>query len=414
ELTGIYNINTFYKCAKNLLDEKPDKKFAIVRMDINRFKFINDLYGMEEGNNLLQYIASVISQNMTEDDAFGRMNSDIFCLCIAYSGKNTLLGRIGKIIEGITRYSDNYQVMPSFGICIVKNRDMPVSILCDWAHLAQKTIKGSLIKKWAFYDNHLRSQQLEERSIENEMEWALASGQFKVYLQPKHNMKTGKIIGAEALVRWDHPEKGIMAPYRFIPLFERNGFIIKLDEFVWETTCLLIKKWIDSGNKPVPVSMNVSRVHIFNPRFNEKLLAMVNKYNLPHHLLEVELTESSFIENSMDLFKSMEKLINEGIFFSMDDFGSGYSSLNMLKNTPVNNIKLDREFLNETVSTTRGRQIVKHTIHMVNDLKINIIAEGVETAEQAEFLAECGCMAAQGYHFSKPMPVESFEKIYFN
>lgn len=409
-LTGIYNINTFYAQADKLIREYPKQKFAVVRLDVNRFKFINDLYGREEGNRLLRFMATVISANMGDMDAFGRMNSDVFCLCMSYGSGNPLLVRIRKILGEINRFSESYQVMPSCGICIVKERDVPITILCDWANLAQKTIKGSLIKQWAFYDKKLRARQLEEQRIENEMDDALRNRQFKVYLQPKHNVQDGKVIGAEALVRWDHPERGFLTPYRFIPLFERNGFIIKLDEYVWEETCRIIKSWLDRGLEAVPVSVNVSRVQVYNPNFYRKLLSIIRRYDIPKKLLEVELTESSFVENTVDLYRGMEKLRQEGIAFSMDDFGSGYSSLNMLKNVPVNTIKLDREFFNESVATEKGKTIIEHTIGMINDLQLQVIAEGVETSDQAGFLNECGCLAAQGYFYSKPMPVEEFEE----
>ena len=409
-LTGIYNINTFYAQAERLVREHPCQKFAVVRLDVNRFKFINDLYGREEGNRLLRFMATVISANMGTMDAFGRMNSDVFCLCMSYASGDPLLVRIKKILKEINQFSESYQVMPSCGICIVKDRDTQMSILCDWANLAQKTIKGSLIKQWAFYDKKLRAKQLDERRIENEMNEALNKRQFKVYLQPKHNVQNGSVIGAEALVRWDHPERGFLTPDRFIPLFERNGFIIKLDEYVWEETCRIIKSWLDRGMVAVPVSVNVSRVQVYNPNFYKKLLNIIRRYDIPKKLLEVELTESSFVENTVDLYRGMERLREEGISFSMDDFGSGYSSLNMLKNVPVNTIKLDREFFNESVATQKGKTIIEHTIGMINDLKLQVIAEGVETNEQAAFLNDCGCLAAQGYYYSRPMPVDEFEK----
>ena len=409
-LTGIYNINTFYAQAERLVREHPCQKFAVVRLDVNRFKFINDLYGREEGNRLLRFMATVISAIMGTMDGFGRMKSDVFCLCMSYASGDPLLVRIKKILKEINQFSESYQVMPSCGICIVKDRDTQMSILCDWANLAQKTIKGSLIKQWAFYDKKLRAKQLDERRIENEMDEALKKRQFKVYLQPKHNVQNGSVIGAEALVRWDHPERGFLTPDRFIPLFERNGFIIKLDEYVWEETCRIIKSWLNRGMVAVPVSVNVSRVQVYNPNFYKKLLNIIRRYDIPKKFLEVELTESSFVENTVDLYRGMERLREEGISFSMDDFGSGYSSLNMLKNVPVNTIKLDREFFNESVATQKGKTIIEHTIGMINDLKLQVIAEGVETNEQAAFLNDCGCLAAQGYYYSRPMPVDEFEK----
>lgn len=413
DLTGIYNERTFYVHARQIIASRYAAKHAIIRMDINRFKFINDLYGIAEGDKFLKYIAATLRTTLSEKDAYGRMNSDIFCFCVSYKNERELIALVDALTERIAQYSFGHAVFPSFGICTVDDPSVPVNILCDWANLAVKTIKGNLIKKWAFYDDRLRAKHLYERKIEHEMEKALRSGQFVIYLQPKHDIGSGDIIGAEALVRWKHPEDGIRAPSQFIPLFEKNGFVVRLDEYVWESTCKLLRKWLDAGCTPIPISMNISRIHIYNPGFEQKIIQLIEKYDLPSQWIELELTESTFIENSAELYKKMSALQENGFKFSMDDFGAGYSSLNMLKNTPINTIKLDREFLSETAVTKRGQTVIQHMISMARELKLQVIAEGVETALQAEFLARAGCVVAQGFYFSRPMPVSQFERWHF-
>lgn len=412
-LTGIYNVQGFSTRAEKLLQTNINEKYAVIRIDVNRFKFINDIYGIEEGDKLLKYIGNIIKNCTTVNDTYGRLNGDIFCLCVRYKTQENLIKLVEKISEQISSYSLGYKVVASFGICLVEDRKVPISILCDWANLALKTVKGNLIQKWAFYDDKLRQKQLEERVIEDEMEMALEKKQFSVYLQPKHDVKNNNIIGAEALIRWEHPTRGLISPGSFIPLFEKNGFIVRLDEYVWEEICKTLAKWIKEGYKPVPISMNVSRIHIYNYGFEKKILDLIEKYNLPSELIELELTESTFIENTGELYKIMEFLQKKGLSFSMDDFGSGYSSLNMLKSAPIDTIKLDREFLNETTVTNKGQTIIRHTIAMANQLKLNVVAEGVETEKQADFLVKAGCLIAQGYYFSKPMNIEEFQKLMF-
>lgn len=407
-LTDLPNMTAFYSKAEKLIQENLNKKYVVIRMDINRFKFINDIYGMEEGDRLLCFIADIIRHHIPETEAYGRIGGDVFCICMEFEKKQELIELMDQISLELNAYNLGYKVVPAFGLCVIEDIKVPVSILCDWAGLAIKTIKGNMIRKWAFYDDKLRAKQLEEGRIEDEMEEALESHQFQIYYQPKYEISHSQIVGAEALVRWIHPKEGMRSPDSFIPLFEKNGFIMKLDEYVWEETFRFMKKWRESGGAEFPISVNVSRHHIYNMGFCEKIIALADKYLLPHRLIELELTESLFIENPEDLYKTMGILQNKGFRFSMDDFGAGYSSLNMLKNTPVNTIKLDRGFLNETVSTEKGKIVVQCAIEMARKLNLDVIAEGVETKEQAEFLLKCGCETAQGFYYSKPLPVDQF------
>ena len=242
---------------------------------------------------------------------------------------------------------------------------------------------------------------------------ALAEGQFVVYLQPKVEIFSGRIVGAEALARWRHPERGLIPPNRFVPFFERNGFIILLDEYIWEEVCKLLRSWLDKGYRPLPVSINVSRMHFNDNGFCGKLRALTDKYHLPRHLLELELTESAFFENEKILQRTMRSLQEAGFAFSMDDFGTGYSSLNTLRALPFNTVKLDRAFVSDSTDNQRGQIVARNTIVLAKQLGMRIIAEGVETVEQALFLRNMGCDQAQGFYYSRPMDAREFETFSF-
>ncbi|WP_332880439.1 diguanylate cyclase domain-containing protein [Oxalobacter formigenes] len=411
-LTGIYNMQAFYDRASSMMRNNPERQYYIVRLDIDRFKVINDLYGLEEGDRLLKTIAGLLSDRMKENAAYGRISGDIFCACVAYS-REEIIHFVQDVAARLAEYPLASKIIPSFGICKVDNVQTPINVLCDWANLALKTVKGSFYPIYAFYDETLRHQILSEKKIESEMDLALLRKEFLMYLQPKVDIATSKIIGAEGLVRWNHPEEGLIPPDRFVPLFEKNGFIIQMDEYIWEQACICLKRWVDMGLEPVPVSVNVSRMHIHDNKLNEKLLELIRKYDLPPELLELELTESIFFENEELLVGTIRKLQQDGFSISLDDFGAGYSSLNMLKDLSIETIKLDRGFFNEVIVTPRGKTVVAHTISLAKALNINIIAEGVENQEQAEFLLNAGCPFAQGYYYSMPVPIGKFEELAF-
>lgn len=411
-LTGVFNMQTFYARAEQLLRGNPDRSYSIMRMDIDRFKVINELYGLEAGDLLLKTIARLISERMNAHSVCGRISGDVFCMCVDYT-EAEILDFVATITTQLADYPLTSRLVPSFGICRVDSRETPINVLCDWAHLALKTVKGNVLVSHAFYDETLRKRILEEKKIESEMHLALEEGQFHLYLQPKVHITTEKIIGSEGLVRWHHPTEGLILPDRFIPLFEKNGFIIRLDEYIWEQTCILLRTWLDKGRKVTPVSVNVSRMHIHDTRLCEKLLGLMHKYNLPPRLFELELTESVFLNDEKNLVEAMRTLQKHGFLFSLDDFGAGYSSLNMLKSLPIDTIKIDRGFLTEVSVTERGKAIIRHTISLANALHMKVVAEGVENEEQAAFLRNAGCFVAQGFYYSPPVPIAVFEKMAF-
>ena len=259
-----------------------------------------------------------------------------------------------------------------------------------------------------FYDSAMKISLKRRKLIEDDMKDALTNGEFKMYLQPKYSISGGDVIGAEALVRWLHPQRGMIAPNDFIPIFEQNGFVVKLDEYIWERACSLVRRQLDEGIEPVPISVNVSRVHLTGEDFIDFAERLIKKYDIPKSLLELEITET--IEN-INANRMVREAKERGFTLLMDDFGSGYSSLNNLKSTPFDVLKIDRSFLSSFMESERGQKIISHTIAMSRDIGLDIIAEGVETKEQAAFLSSCGCDAAQGFYYSRPMPEEMFMEL---
>lgn len=412
-LTGAYNIQTFFEKIDVLIKKHQEERYCVLRFDVAGFKAINETFGLEEGNRLLRVIARLIRQRLNAGkEAFARITADVFALCLSGGPEKALLF-IQELSRYMERYSETFRVKLFFGICPVENTHTPAHILCDWAYLAQKTVKGSDLVNFAFYDDALRKRLHDENYIIDQMDQALEKKQFKLVLQPKVQISSGRIIGAEALVRWQHPADGLILPGRFVPLFESNGFILRLDFYIWDLTCRTLRDWLDRGYDPMPISVNVSRLHFNDDNLPDKLIRLMNTYNLPRHMLELELTESAFFANETIMIRLMHELQAAGFIFSMDDFGTGYSSLITLRDLPFNIVKLDRAFISNGTDNQRGQIVARNTIAMARDLNMFIVAEGVETLEHARFLLNCGCNCAQGFYYSHPMDPVEFEVLSF-
>lgn len=412
KLTGLYDGVTFCRMVKNAVAEDNEKKYALILFDIEKFKIVNELYGFDFADEVLEFIAFNMRNIFKETGAvICHFMSDFFGIFTEYDSEEDLIEMVKQISSKTSLYK-NVPVSLSFGIHKIRDRSLSPRLICDYANMAKKTVKGNRIVNYAFYTEKIKNRILEDKYIENEMEYALKNGQFSMYLQPKYNISTSEIIGAEALVRWVHPKKGLIMPDKFIPLFEKNGFIVNLDKYIWEQACIEIRKWIDSGQTPVPISVNVSRINVGNPKLIEILDSLVEKYKVDKKYLELEITETVYYDDQNHLIETLNQLKKADYTLLMDDFGSGFSSLNMLKNTPFDILKIDRNFLNETMVTDKGKKIILHTISLSNDIGINTVAEGVETKEQAEYLLECGCNVAQGYYYSKPVELNVFDEMF--
>ena len=401
--------NVFNSCAVNVLKNSGDKKAAIVQFDIKQFKLINAKYGEKLGTEILNYISEGLDSICGGDKAHIRLSADVYMIAMAYNDQSELDGLIEKIKERLSRYGDiTYKLV--FGVYIVVDKNIPVRHMGDRAAIARQGIKNNALCDVGYYTENQKDTLLNRKFIEDRMYYALEHHEFVMYLQPKYSIDTTNIVGAEALVRWIHPESGIISPAEFIPIFEKDGFIVKVDEYMWEQAAVTIKSWIDAGLEPLPISVNISRVHLSDDRFVRILDGIVAKYDIPKRYLETEITESVENDHSGDMIR---KLKESGYTLLMDDFGSGYSSLNMLKSTPFDVIKIDKDFFSEFMLSDRGKKIISHTISMSKDIGLDLVAEGVETKEQAQFLYDSGCRVAQGFYYSKPVTVDEFNRIAF-
>ncbi len=409
ETTGIYNKFSFYRKTRCLLDQNPDVEYTLIRLHIKHFKVFNDIYGVAEGDVLLRLIGQRLKDEVGNTGTYGRLQADHFAVCVPSESVDP--GELSRRVSGWLndgRYA--FAFVPNFGIYAVRDTAVSVDLMCDRAALALNSVKGNYVKSYAFYNQDMRRSLLQEQEIINEMHGALEQGQFDIYLQPQFNYASGKLVGAEALVRWNHPERGVISPGQFVPIFESNGFISRLDEYVWERACQELRRWLDAGQLPPPVSVNISRVDICSMDLCAVLTQLLEKYQLPATLLRLEITESAYVENPIRMIGIVRELQKSGFFVEMDDFGSGYSSLNMLKDVPVDLLKLDMKFLSGD-ETGRGGSILNSIIRMAKWLNLPVLAEGVETAVQAEFLKSIGCELVQGYYYARPLPAAEFEEL---
>ncbi|MCR5357711.1 MAG: EAL domain-containing protein [Lachnospiraceae bacterium] len=410
-LTDLLNSDSFYRKAGNYMHLNDDKNLAIIAVDIDKFRLINDRYGIDSGNKCLKALGGEIRRLLPRELPACRYQADMFSILYEYESEQDIIDFMTELSKAIRSVPDMPTVLSLvYGIYKVVDIDIPVRLMCDRARAVKKQVKGSALSNYAVYDDVIRLKMREQAEIENEMEQALANGEFVMYLQPQIDIKTGKIRGAEALVRWKHPAKGVLVPANFLSLFEDNGFITRLDLFMWEEACKYITD-LQKRDIMLPISVNVSRRHVGETDIVKSLTGLVEKYGFPNRYLEIEITENLFLEDVTELFEEMGELKDRGFRILMDDFGSGYSSLNMLRKAPIDTMKIDRFFLDEIMSTERGKIIVESSVRMAKMIGLDVIAEGVETKEQLEFLRSIDCDMAQGYYYSKPIPVEEFEEF---
>ena len=410
-VTGLYTKFKYYQEVRMMLAEEKDETFAFVRIDIDRFKMINNFYGIKEGDKVLTSVANELKRvaSVFDEFAYGRLENDVFAVCLPYKEENIDL--LVKALQiNMRKVNKDYNIKVSCGVYVIQDRTMDISEMYDRSFLAAKKCKGKFVDSVAYYDDSMIENMRHEQFIINEVNKAIEEEQFEVFLQPKINLVTDKSYGAEALVRWRHPEKGMISPGEFIPVYERNGIIGRLDQYMWRHVCMLLRRWIDEGKNPNPISVNVSRVNIYNPHLVEILKKLITEYRIPAGLLNLELTESAFMEDQALVMKTMSKLHDIGFKIMMDDFGSGYSSLNVLKDMEVDYLKVDMKFLQQSQNAnSKGEKVITSVIRMAKWLHLPSIVEGVETIEQVDFLKCIGCEYAQGFYYAKPMPVEEYE-----
>lgn len=406
--TGLLGKEAFFDEAAAYLRHSGARDVSIVCFDVDHFKLFNDLHGLDCGDELLRYLGRALALRFSPDGAqpLARLAADTFALCATGIRPE----RVERILVDISSECPNgIDAIVRAGVYRIEDPASPVSIMCDRAVIALRTVKGSYFDRVALYDPGMREALVLEREVVAGVESALREDRIELFLQPKCNIRTGKIVGAEALARWRHPERGIVAPGEFIPLTERNGLVRSLDLRVWEKTAAWIRGLIDEGVQPVPVSVNVSRADIYLVDVAAELHALVERYGIEPSLIEVEITESAYSERPDRIVAAFDELAERGFTVLMDDFGSGYSSLNMLKDINVDVLKIDMRFLDR--DDRRSKDIMESVIRMARWLDLPVIAEGVETREQVNFLLDVGCSYAQGYYYARPMEAAAFEAL---
>lgn len=399
-------LRRFNRNVRNLLYSS-SKGIAFIQFDIQKFKIINDLYGEKFGDEVLDFIISQLKEMCHSEQYYINLHSDVFMVVTEYDREEELT-EFTKQMDARTGTYKNVKLQLSYGIYTVEDKKMELRQMSDRAAMTRKAVKNNLLTNVLFYREQFKELLYNRKFIEENMQVAITERQFMMYLQPKYSISQNAVVGAEALARWKHPERGMIYPDQFIPIIEENGFVKKLDYYIWEEACRFIRKCEDAG-VVCPVSVNVSRVHLKDNDCIQVLSELIEKYGISKSLLELEITETA---NDQQVSKKAKQLKEAGYTLLMDDFGSGYSSLNILLETPFDVIKLDKKFMDNMLVSDKGRILLEQVILMANRLKLGIVAEGVETKEQVELLQNIGCDIVQGYYFAKPMPQEEFSASY--
>lgn len=412
-LTGLYNKQFFYKYAQHINRyHNKDKQMDYVVVNIDNFHLINEIYGRQFGDELLKFIA--VSFRKFLIDVYGiacRVEADTFYMyCEHQESYEGLLEQIINVLTEITKT----RIRLRMGIYDRQDQELEDEIKFDYAKLACNRIKGNFATSIAYYDMELHKSQIYSQRLINDIHEAIEQKQLMVFYQPKYGITTDEpqLRSAEALIRWKHPELGMISPGAFIPLFEENGLIQLLDDYVWKEAAAQIRAWKDKFGVTLPVSVNVSRIDIYDPNLKDNLLQIVEKNGLTTKDLYLEVTESAYAEDAGRLIEVVEELRRCGFKIEMDDFGSGYSSLNMLSTLPIDVLKLDMKFVRNMLEDSKSYRLIEIIMDIAKYLAVPVVAEGVEVEEQLKLLKQVGCEIIQGYYFSKPVPPEEFEKFF--
>ena len=419
KLTGIMTMDRFETEAMKILATRTSNDYAVIYLGFKKFNNINEEWGYSVGDSVLKIFASRMSQNIGENELFARINSDNFLMFVESTDIGETITRIHMIIRVICQEFDTaYPGINAYvlgGAYKLRDNDWSIETCIDNANIARKSAKNHVTRREneiVNFDEDMQRRISLEKEIEASMFDAVSNHEFKVYIQPKVDISTHKIKGAEALCRWIRADNSFFSPTEFIHIFEENGFITELDFYIYQCLCDELRKLLDNGILPPVISVNVSRAHLIsNNGFVDKFCSVIDRYRIPHRFIELELTETMFFDNLDRLLGIINDLHSHGFQISIDDFGSGYSSLNLIKVLPVDVLKIDGEFFKRNKMTAKDKAVISTIFRLARDLKLKTVAEGIETEEQMEFVTECGCDMIQGYYFYKPMPIAEFESL---
>ena len=407
--TGIPNKAAFIRNAPALIDSNPDKDFLICSGDINRFKVINDLYGAKCGDYVLKIVAQALKNLAGTEGLYARFSGNHFVMCLEYNVDTMQKLRAFKQFD-CTELGITFPVTMRFGLYITEHipEEKSIPFMVNCANLAMDKRASTIINSYNFFTKDLRENLFIEASTSALMPPALENNEFQLWFQPQYDAKTKKIIGAEALCRWLKPDGTVIPPSFFVPIAEKNGFITYLDNAIWRMAFAAIKRWLDAGLKPVPISVNISRETLSSDSLFYTINRLKDEFQIPKELIHFEITESAYMDEKGAVLERILKIKNLGFKIAMDDFGSGYSSLNSLKNIDIDFLKLDMGFLANSKNDDKTKLIIHSVINMAKDLNVTTIAEGVEEKSQADFLEKEGCDMIQGFYYSRPLPEHRF------
>ncbi|MBP0978353.1 MAG: EAL domain-containing protein [Oscillospiraceae bacterium] len=412
EVTGLFNRFAFFRVADTILEDNPDDEFVIYISEVDGIKRYNEKNGKEAGDALLRTIGEYMRNIGDECLAAGRFAGDQFVSLFRKDEKlNSRLLEL-NVNEAYSFFKGDAGIDKLRIRCAIYEdieHGIPISETCDRALLALQTIRGKYGKTIVHYEASVLSEHRKKERIEDSMKEALEQNQFRVFYQPKHDVNTGELTGAEALIRWVHPDFGFMSPGEFIPVFEQNGFISEVDNFVWNRTCQNLNRWINKGLKVVPISINASKIDFMKPDFFDNLHRASTEMNVPPQLLHIEVTESLFTDQMDELVEILTKCQKNGYKIELDDFGSGYSSLNTLSVLPLDIVKMDMSLV-KAITNFKNMRVFSACINLAKSLGLKTVSEGVETNEQMWTIRELGGDAIQGYLYSKPLSEDDFEK----
>ncbi|HBI52930.1 MAG TPA: diguanylate cyclase [Ruminococcaceae bacterium] len=411
-LTGLYTKDFFFQHSVRHDQYYPEIPMDAIVINVNRFRLINELHGRLFGDTVISTIAGQLNRILDEADGIAcRCEADTFYMYISH--RDNYEAMLNRIVTELTEVAGNSRINLRMGIYREADKSIDIETRFDRASFACNSLRNNYKTGFVIYDDSMHEKELYSEKLIGDMDTGVEEKQFKVYYQPKYNITGAEPVlsSAEALIRWEHPEYGMVSPGNFVPLFEENGLVQKLDHYVWREAAAQIKRWKDKYGITVPVSVNVSRIDIYDPDLEQKLLNIVKENGLEPSEYFLEITESAYTDNSEQIIETVKKLREDGFRVEMDDFGAGYSSLNMLATLPVDALKLDMLFIRKICEDDKELRMVQLMIDIAKFLKIPVIAEGVETKEQYELLKKVGCDIIQGYYFSKPVPEHEFEKL---
>lgn len=409
DLTGLYTRQAFIHHAEVLLKKNPDDEYTVIIAEVEEIKLLNEKYGIQAGNEILKKIGNFLKAAKLPCVLVGRFGGDQFVVMLRGDKDKIDPKMLERSFSDLMDTLSSSDLSCRFGIYENVDHSVPVSAICDRALMALQMIRGQYGKVYAKYDNSFLEELEKKNQIEKSMETALNEEQFKVFYQPKHDANTGELIGAEALIRWIHPEYGFMSPGEFIPIFEKNGFITEVDSYVWKRTCDNLSRWMSQGIRVVPISVNGSKVDFIYPQFLEMLSQPADDMNIPPHYLHLEVTESLFADRLDELIEILQKCQDKGYQIELDDFGSGYSSLSTLAILPLNVVKMDMKLV-RAIHDQRSLRVFSACINLAKSLGLKTVSEGVETEEQLKIIRDLGGDVIQGFYYSKPLPEDQFEE----